>query len=159
MDDYSKGDVLSNQLIAKTGERLAKKYNMSISGIGGGEEDQGIWLIRVMFNRKGNLLTISEGRKIILDCIQEFLFDINHDEELRPYLKVYPFTAANLYITIINYTPEGYVVEDPYLEVISGNKGEIAYRTLDPNDHFKYKSSIYETYDEAVAILTQEPGS
>ncbi len=156
MGSYSKGDALSNQVIARTGERLSKKYHLSFSGIGGGEKDGKTWLMSVSFNRYGEPLTIEQGRRIIVDCVQEYLADINRHEELRPYLSNYPFTAHNLDIAIFNFNSKGESIVDPYLEVMADYKGEMMYFTSDPENSYRYKSRTYESYEEALAILEKE---
>lgn len=148
-------DVLSDRRIIKTGKRLEQKYNMSISAVGGATKE-GLWLLTVMFDRKGEPMTIEEGRRVIIDCIQEYLKDINNDEELRPYLKVYPFTIDNLHVAIINFAKDGSLVFDPILELITSRQEKIIYRTRDSADKYKYKNTFEETYEEALGILQKE---
>ncbi len=156
MGSYSKGDTLSNQVIARTGMRLSKKYQLSFAGIGGGEKDGKIWLISVSFSRSGEPLTIEQGRRIIVDCVQEYLVDINSHEELRPYLSNYPFTAHNLDVAIFNYDSKGEFIVDPYLQVMANHEGEMMYFTIEPDKYYTYKSCTYESYEEALAILEKE---
>ncbi len=153
----SQRDQLSNNQIIATSNRLANKYNMSIIGIGGGaKEQEGIYLKSILFNRYGQPLELERAREITVDCVQEFLLDINHNEKLKPYLQTYPFTAVNLHIGILNYDLDGKAILDPYLHVMSAVEGKMVYRTLDPDNENRYKSSIYESYDEAIAILQKE---
>lgn len=148
-------DTLSHRKINKTGERLEKKYNMSISAIGGASKE-GIWLMNIGFHHLGNPLTIEEGRRTIVDCVQEYLRDINNDEALLPYLKVHPFTINNLHIAIFNCVEDDNFVFDPILEVISTHQDKLIYRTRDPDNIYKYKNTFEETYEEALAILKKE---
>lgn len=148
-------DILSDRRIIKTGKRLEQKYNMSISSIGGATKE-GLWLLTVTFNRRGEPMTIEEGRRVIIDCIQEYLKDINNDEKLRPYLKVYPFTIDNLDVAIINSAKDGSLVFDPILELITSRQEKIIYRTRDPADKYKYKYTFEETYEEALGIVQKE---
>lgn len=151
----SPADTLSHQRINKTGKRLEKKYNMSISAIGGASKG-GIWLIDVGFDRLGDPMTIEEGRRAIVDCVQEYLKDINTDEALRPYLKVYPFTIDNLHIAIFHGAKDGGLVFDPILELIAADEFGVVYKTRDPDNIYKYKNIYKETYEEALAILQKE---
>lgn len=151
-----KEDVLSDRLIVNTGKKLGKKYNMKITDIGGGSDD-GIWLISVGFARYGEPpVTVDEGRRMIVDCIEEYLKDVNSDKEIRPYVKNYPFKPKNLDIAILNYTADYKSIEDPYLCCILFVQGKILYLTKGANQRYGYKSEISETYDEALAILKQE---
>lgn len=155
-DHLTKGDKLSDQVIAKTGKKLAKKHHMSMGGTGGGGSEQGLTLLLMSFDKNGNPVDISTARRLIVECVQEFLADINNNEQLRPYLKVFPFTPANVEISIIFSDPNGGRVFDPVLEVVAAHGGKVYYRTVDPNDHYKYKSKTDETYEEALAIIKKE---
>ncbi len=43
---------------------------MSPSGIGGGTDDEGIWLVDLIFSRRGKPYTIEKSREVIIDCIE-----------------------------------------------------------------------------------------
>ncbi len=151
----SPADTLSHRRIIETGKRLEKKYHMSISAIGGASKE-GIWLMSVGFDRLGDPMTIEEGRRVIVDCVQEYLKDINNDEALRSYLKIHPFTIDNLYITIFQFAKDGSLFFDPILDSITVDKFGFVYSTTDPNNIYKYKNTFEETYEEALAILEKE---
>ena len=154
---HSPGNRLSNHQIVKTGKQLGMKYDMKISFLGGGEtKDRKIRLITVGFTRNGKPLTIEEGRKIIVDCTETFLTDINNNDKLRPFLSVYPFTVEKLNVTIMNEDDKGNFIAEPFLATISQLEGKVYYRTQDPENEYKFKSKISESYDEAVAILKKE---
>ena len=36
-------------------------------------------------------LNRNDARRIVVDCVEEFINELNHDEEIRPYLKNYPY--------------------------------------------------------------------
>lgn len=152
---FSQGDRLSNELVAKIGKKLGEKHGMFVSGIGGAEKD-GIGLISITFSRYCDPLNVENGRRVLVDCVQEFLSAINQDELLRPYLRDFPFTPANLEIDILSYTTEGKLIFDPHLEVVSEYKGTVIYRTRDPDDRYKYKLDISESYEEALKIVQNE---
>jgi hypothetical protein len=153
---YEKGESLLKKVEKRTILKISKKYNLFLSAIGGGTDDQGIWLVNFMFDRRGKPYTIQESRAVIVDCIEELLSEINNDQEIRPYLKEYPFTPKNVSLTIISYDENGYDLVDPDLSVVSSSRGEINYSTTDPKNSYKYKLDIYESYEEAVAILKRE---
>lgn len=109
------------------------------------------------FQRYGcSLLTQRDARKLIINCLNDFLEEVNKNDQLRPFLKVYPFKPENIDMGIINYGAKGEDVFDPYIGTISAYLGKMEYLTHDPNDDCKYKTIIQETYEEAVAILKKE---
>ena len=97
--EVSEESRMLHKFIAKEGPRLGKKYSMSLVGTGGGIRE-GIWLISMSFNRYDSFLSEEEARKMIINCVNDCLEAVNHDEDLKPFLKVYPFTAKNLDLTI-----------------------------------------------------------
>lgn len=153
----SPADRLSSSQVIKTGGLLGEKYDMKICFMGGGEtKDRKVRLVTVGFERKGKPLTLEEGRKIIVESTQTYLLDINNNEKLKPYLSKTPFTEENLNITIINLDEKGKFTLDPFLATISQLEGKVYYRTQDPENEYKFKSEISETYNEAVAILLKK---
>ncbi len=153
---YYKGEYFLKKVEKRTILKLNKKYNLFLSAIGGGTDDEGIWLVRLMFDRRGKPYTLQESRAVIVDCIEELLSQINNDVDLRPYLKVYPFTPKNISLFIISYDENGFDIVDPHLSVVSGNGGEINYNTTDPKNPYRHKLDIFESYEEAQAILKRE---
>ena len=139
--------------IAKMGRELGKKYKMSPIGPGGGATPEGIWLMMLSFEREGNPLTEGEARQLIIDCVDDFLNAVNNDRELKPFLKIYPFTAKNLRLTIFNYDKKRVLHYFPSIAVVTSSKGEIGYLTEDPSTIQGYHTEKYETHEEAVAIL------
>jgi hypothetical protein len=45
-------------------------------------------------------VTIEDARKVIVIKTEELLCKVNHDEQVRPYLKDFPFTEKNLYFAV-----------------------------------------------------------
>ncbi len=57
---------------------------------------------------------------------------------------------------IISYQKYGSSIVDRDLNLVAGYNGKIRYKSTDPKDIYKNVLDIYETYDEAVAILKKE---
>ena len=140
--------------VAREGKQLGKKYHMSQCGIGGGGYPK-IWLMSLSFQRFGSPLTEEEARRLIIASLDDYLIAVNKDEDIRPYLKNYPFTPKNINLGIYNYNPDRTNVYHPYIGTVSIHEGKIGYFTDEPNN-LKYYSKKYETYEEAVAILMKE---
>src|SRR5262249_6511208 len=122
---------------AREGKELGKKYGMSFSGVGGGT-DHGIWFITVCFQHYDSFFTEERARKLIIDCLQEFLEIANKDEALRPFLKVYPLKPENINMNIFNYTNDHNFIFYPYICTVSTSDGEIGLFTKDSSDIFRY---------------------
>jgi hypothetical protein len=147
---------ISDNFIVQTGKKLGQKYDMIQNCIGGGV-DNGIWLMSFGFKRYNSYLTEEDARKLIIECVNDCLEAVNQDEKLRPFLKVFPFTAKNLDFTIFNYDKQGNDIDHPLIKTVSNSEGKICYYTIDASKPIQpYKSKKYETYEEAVAILQKE---
>lgn len=149
----SKSDKIFYGFIEREGDIIGKKYQMNLSGVGGGIDKEGIWLVSPHFKRMGFELSEEEARKLIISCVNDYLLVVNSDEKIRPFLKVYPFGPENIDITIFNSKIDGKKIYDPYIGVISAVKGRISYKTNDKTNDLKYKSKKHEFYEESIAIL------
>ena len=148
-------DKLLYQFINRQGKILGKKYHMEQSGNGLGGMDK-VWLMTIAFDRYGTPINEQEARSLVVHCVEDLLEAINNDEQLRPYLRDYPFTAKNLRLSIINFDKNQDVHYFPNISVVSNSEGKVGFFTDDPSDKYKYHTKKYETYDEAVAILKRE---
>lgn len=144
--------------IQQEGKRIGEKYNMSLCAVGGGMDhlENKINLMSPGFQRIGSELTENEARKLVIQCLDEYLTSVNTDEKLCPFLKNYPFQRENIEMTIFCRSVDNDYVFHPFISVVSANQGEIGYRTTDIENVFRFKSRKYETYDEAVALLKNE---
>ena len=122
----------------KIGKKLEKKYEMYSLGVGGGATPEGIWLMSISFNRYGKPITETEARKLIISCVDDFLDSINNNDELRPFLKEYPFTSKNLDITIFNFNNNDFLYLFPLIAVVNNSRGKIGYFTEDPSTQPKF---------------------
>lgn len=153
LGDLSMRDKVKYRFMSREASKIGKKYQMHLCGVGGGAVEEGIWLMSSHFQRDGELLTEQAARELIINFLNDYLSAVNSDEELRPYLKVYPFGPKNIDLAIYNYDLKGDDIYHPYIGTVSAVKGKISYLTDDENNKFKYKSEKDETYEEAVAIL------
>jgi len=143
------------RFIRRTGKILEKKYQIrqSATGIGGMDK---VWLMSIDFDRYGDPINEQEARKLIIACVDDFLEAVNNDEELRPFLQDFPFTAKNLELRIFNFDKNQELQSFPFIAIVTDSRGKIGFLTKDPNIKYGYKTDTEETYDEAVAILKQE---
>lgn len=154
MAQLSEEDQILYRFINRQSKFLEAKYHMKQSGVGlGGIK---LELMIVSFHRHSEPLTEQKARKLIVDCVNDFLDAINSDNQIRPFLKEYPFTAKNIDLTILNFGESDLPHYFPYIAVVWNAKGKIAFLTEQPSTKCGYYTEKYETYEEAVAILKQE---
>ena len=108
-------DIVSDRVTAETGRKVCEKYHMRMTGIGGGAPGGKLWNLEAWFTRDGKKLNLEESRKLVVSIVEDYLEAINKNEELRPFLRDYPFTAKNLGIMVINQDENGDEVYDPYI--------------------------------------------
>jgi hypothetical protein len=153
--ELPKDDKLMYQFINREGEKLEKKYNMRLSGVGGAGGRGEIREIMLAFDGYDDYpYTEQEARAVIMDCLDELVNAANQDEELRPYLKPYPFKRENIEVSIICHYKSGYLQLFPYIAVVTTANGKIGYFTKESED-FGYKTKKYESFEEADEILRQ----
>lgn len=156
-DDLSNEDKIFYGFINNEGSQIAKKYQMRFCGIGRGIDEEGVWLIKPCFQRRGSPLAVDSARELIINCLNDYLFAINNNEELKSYLKIYPFTPKNIDMTILNSDFNGEDIHHPYIRIILTSEGKIKYLTYDnAENNLRYKSKKNESYDEAIAILSRQ---
>lgn len=146
----TKMDIVSNKLTKRIGERLCKKHNMYMVGIGGGAPKGKIDHITVMFGRYQGPLNKDECRELMLDCKKVYLEEINSNDEIRPFLITYPYQPENIDLTILIFNPDGSLVLDPDFCTVSTFKKSIQYKTC-TSVRSPYKSRVEESYAEALS--------
>lgn len=146
--------VRADKITANVEAKLVKRYSMRVVGRTGGMIDY-VNVLGLSFQIHGPL-TKDKLREILVDCVEEFLSQINSDEKLRPFLKNYPFTPKEINIAIFVVDDTGRKIYDPSITVASAYHGKIWYDTVDINDNFGYKSSTEEDYKTARKIVQTE---
>ena len=144
--------------IQQEGKRIGEKYNMSLCAVGGGMDhlENKINLMSPGFQRIGPELTEREARKLIIQCLDDYLTVSTAMKNCAPFSKNFPFQKENIEMIIFCGTNDHPEAFHPFICMVSVNKGKITYRTRDKDDELRYKSRKFESYDEAVAILKNE---
>lgn len=144
-------EVIANEITATVVKKLTKKHQMDLIGEGGGMMGS-IYMIGLSFQIR-HPLDRAEARERIIDCVEEVLAAFNSNDEVRPFLKNYPFTPENVQVAIFSVTSDGREVYDPYIAVVSVDQNHyVTFRTEEP-DKKSYKNKYKEPYSEAVATL------
>lgn len=145
---------IADEILTEMEQKLSNKYHMRVTGTTAGLM-KCVNLLGLSFKIRGPL-TQEQLRVIIVGCVEEFLSTINANEEIRPYLRTYPFTAEGIEITIFMIDAQGRELYDPDIGVASQRHGELTYMTTDRTDTFKYKSIVSESYDDALRIVNSQ---
>lgn len=143
--------VLSEQITTEVAQKLSKKHDMELSGSGGGLA-RCVNILSLSFEKLGPLSKV-QLRKILIDSVEEFLSAINSNEELRPYLKNYPFTSKEIQIEIYIRDACGREVCSPNIAVATAKDGILSYKTVSKDDPYKFHSIERESYGEAFSII------
>lgn len=144
---------MAREIRAVVGKKLTKKHKMDLIGVTGGMMGS-VYIIGFRFQIH-HPMDRGEARERIVDCVEELLAAVNANEEIRPFLKNYPFTVKNVDIAIFTDYLDGKEVFDPDISVVTADElGYITYRTEEPNGNpYAYKSEYRELYSEALAKL------
>ena len=143
---------IADAITAKTAKKMASERNLQLIGIGGGMMDN-VRMMAMSFNYDHEL-TIEEGRELVVYCVEKYLSAINSNEQIRPYLKNYPFRSENIEIRIFLYKPGHQDVPIGALSVVGAYTGTLAYKTRE-EESISLKRVHEETYQEALEILAQ----
>jgi hypothetical protein len=106
-----------------------------------------------LFFNKFGIMSKDEGRKMVVDCVNEFLREINSDPKMQPFLITNPFTALNVEIHIYVYTSDKKDLFYPNIRVFTAARGKIRYATKTPEIKFGYYTDEEESFEEAVQIV------
>lgn len=150
LDDPNDEEKIIYGVINAVGKSLSAKYRMQQIGNGVGGRDK-LEEVFLAFERRGLPLTEQEARRLIVSCEHEFIEAVNNNDQLRPLLRVYPFTEENVKLVIHNCTHDGQDAIRPFIASVGiMSRGKVAYFTGN------FASEKYETFAEAVEILAKE---
>ena len=135
---------LAHEITASTAKKLEEEKKLYLIGTGG----------RMMYDIKMMAMTfnyycevdLKRARELIVFATNEYLGDINNNQEIRPYLHEYPFNAKNVDIMIFVYHPDRSELPPEKSYCITSWNGVVKYYTRCDRDHPIFK----ETYEEAL---------
>jgi len=99
--DYEK---IADRITGRTMLKIEKETKLIFVGFGGGAMHN-IRLLSMSFDYYQEV-DLDQARELLLYAVDTYLEEINKDQEVRPYLITYPFTAANVEIQIFFYQPD-----------------------------------------------------
>ena len=87
--------------------------------------------------------------------VEEYLFAINSNENVRPYLHNYPFTASDVRIVIYFHNSDRSNVPNGKISIVAARQGSIEYFIDDPKIN-NIKSIYEETYNDALKTVSHK---
>ena len=135
--------------IDSSGSRIGKTYDMFHMGY----KMEGKFLHLELCFFVHRKLAKAEARELLLLCAEEFMNDINANEELRPHLSEYPFTLNNVGINFYFQEEDGTGFHHPDLSYAAWRPRGIQFATKDPEKKGGFKLFDTETHEEALALI------
>jgi len=151
-DSLKEDEIIARRLMYRVIDVLESRYQLRYIAYSEAGDKNGYKKIGLDFNRFGKM-SKDEGRKIIIDCVNVLLNEINSDPKLQPFLIDKPFTINNVRIVIIVFTSEGKDIFYPDIRVFSAFGGKINYSTKSPDHKYNYYTREEETFEEAMRII------
>jgi len=149
MPEYEK---IADKITNRTAEKLKKEKKLILIGIGGRMMDD-IQMMAMSFNYYHEV-NLEQARELLIYAINEYLSDINNNQDVRPYLHEYPFTSKNVEIRIFIYGPDRKKLPPDKIGYISSIDGVLEYYTRADDDH----PICRETYAEALREIAFSQG-
>ncbi|VHO02455.1 hypothetical protein [Candidatus Rhabdochlamydia sp. T3358] len=147
LPDYEK---IADDITEKTAQKLKGKKNLYLIGTGGRMMND-IQAMHMSFHFYQEV-DLKKARELVVYAANEYLLDINNNEEIRPYLHEYPFTAQNVEIHIWIYKPDRHRLPPEKIYYISAINGVLSYyiRGL---EEYSRQAICKETYEEALQSI------
>lgn len=145
----SREEQLVNMILGKTAKIIKEKCNLQPVGSGSAMPGGHIRKLCLAFDTRDQH-NKEELRKLLINCSEELLYQINIVEQIQPFLVNPPFTIKNVEIIVYNQDKNGRGLPNPEISTARISDGILIYKTVDPEDRFKYKNEFEETYHEAL---------
>jgi len=145
--------IVINKITDRYVKDTEEKYNVSLFGSGGG----------MMYNVNNIFLSfhvikevkLEEARKMYVEMVSDLLNRINQDEEVRPYLSHFPYTAKGVSIQLVFFSHPDISPPPENIAIVSMLNGNIRYGINNPKTEL-YVDIHQETYDDAVRIVNSQ---
>jgi hypothetical protein len=138
--------IIASRIRTQTAHELEKRYNLKLTGFGGGQMDLVKSLSLSMNTHKP--IKVNEARILIVNCLETFLKNINTNKIIRPYLIEYPFPERRIDFTIFVRLDETEQKKLNSLNYFSSHRGKLSYYEY---DHLVHE----EPYEKARAIVAK----
>lgn len=143
----------------QTAQEFNKDYGLQLVGVGqsGDKKDKKLLKTLMLSFTLDKLLSKKEGRKIILNCADELIDNINNFIDIQPFLAECPFTEKNVELSIYFSKDRNHSIAiDPDICCISLWDNNIYYFTNEPLPPHAYKNKEKETLEDARRMSEEE---
>ncbi len=144
---------IAHKITDETAATLLKEKKLYLVGTGGGMMHD-IQMMAMSFDYYQEI-DLKTARGLLLYAVNEYLSNINNNEEVRSYLHEYPFTPKNVEIEIFIYNPDGTNISSDKINTISASDGNLTYCTIIA-EKFYSKTILKETYEEGMKKLHEK---
>ncbi len=144
---------MSDRMVSKYVKEIKKEYGFQVDVIGGGMMGA-VNLVTIGFAVQQNV-DKNQGRRIAVECVEKLLKKYNENEQIRPFLKNYPFDTSNIkmYLSFIDENRDR--VDKKYIALITIGNNVVCYSKYDPETKWFFDDQE-ESYDEALRIVEAE---
>jgi len=133
----------------QTAKEFKDKYNLQFIGLGQSADDKLLNTLKLSFVLE-KVLSKEEIRKLVLNCADNLLNNINNFKEIQPFLAAHPFQEKNIDISIFFYRDnKRSTTIHPNICCVSLSNNFIYYSTNEPLPPHPYKTRQKETIEEA----------
>ena len=148
-------EQIENQTIGFFAEKMWRDKGLEPIGAGGGGSGipgKGAKMLSVTF-RCYQAVDTTKARKLLIECVQELLTEINATKELESCLSVFPFTEKNVSVSLLFVDKStGHFYKYPLLASGNMDRGKINYFIERDKNEF-LEGSGDETYEEALKVV------
>lgn len=146
---YSEHEKIAYSTLDQIGKKFSYKYGLEPSGVGGSmNEDIKSLFLGLTCNKE---VSINDARKLIVTCAKEYMFEINNNKNLVPYLHNFPFNEQNIHLTITFKSPSGINNEIGKLSSVKIIKGKVIFSAN--KTEYTLETVLEESFEEAVQIV------
>lgn len=159
-DDRSEEEKMAHEAVYNTIATLKSRYPLHYIGLSESGDTDYYHTIGLSFQLL-QIISKEDGRKMLVDCVEELLKEINSNPKLLPYLNPSPFTAASVTVAIYVYHKNGTDPSYPNIGIFSVRDGIVEYITQTPETRAKYQyyTTEKESYEEALKIVRSQTSS
>ena len=153
--EMEKADQVADHITKIFSKKMYAEKGLVTIGIGGGPakgSGKGLRMLSVTMQCYQKC-DIQQARKLLLECVDEYMKEINKHEEFKKHAHVFPFGSKNVSISILftdKATQE--FCPPPNIAVADALEGEFSYGTC-PDPEGLLQTVGEETYEEACLLL------
>ena len=147
---------MGHAIMKNVNKTLSSRHNMNMGGFREAthRDDKKYKTMGLCFQIQ-RPVSKEEGRKLLIDCAEELLSQINTHPDFQQFMHEYPFTVKNIEIVMYVSTETGGTIYHPEIAIFSLVNGQLCYRTNTPENRYIFFSKEKETYEEALRIIEE----